>query len=102
MLKPTVLFWILGMALFIGQLNGKNGIKLILAKEIHLPDAFWNKLNIAWGIFFICLGGINIFVALNYSEYTWVKFKVFGATGLMIIFMLISGGLMMWKYKSKA
>jgi intracellular septation protein len=89
MLKPTVLFALIGISILIGQAAGKNGIKLLLAKEITVPDSLWNKINIAWGIFFIILGILNLVVALNFSEYFWVKFKVFGTTSLSILFLLI-------------
>lgn len=90
MLKPTVLMWIIGTSLLVGQIAGKNGIKLMLGKEIHIPDSTWNKLNIAWGLFFILMGILNLFVAFNYSEYVWVKFKVFGTFGCSLVFMIIS------------
>ena len=90
MLNPTVLFWILGSSLLIGQVMGKNGIKLMLGKELSVPDSVWNKLNVAWGVFFIIMGGVNLFVALNFSEYVWVKFKVFGSLGLMLVFITVT------------
>jgi intracellular septation protein len=90
MLKPTVLLWIIGVSMLIGQAVGKNGIKLMLQKEISLPDQIWGKLNLAWGLFFIVMGFINIFVAFNFSEYVWVKYKVFGSMALTIMFMLIT------------
>ena len=104
MLKPTVLFWILGTSLLIGQFMGKNGIKLMLGKEISVPEKIWNRLNASWGIFLLLMGGLNLFVALNFSEYFWVKFKVFGSLSLFILFTLISAGVILTaqnKYKQK-
>ncbi|MBP9742865.1 MAG: septation protein IspZ [Burkholderiales bacterium] len=90
MLKPTLLFWIMGGSLLIGQTLGKNGIKLMLSKEINLPNSFWSKLNLSWGLFFIAMGGLNLLVAFNFSEYVWVQFKVFGSLVLSIIFTIIT------------
>lgn len=90
MLKPSVLFWIMGASFLVTQGMGKNLIRLMLSKEIWLPDRIWNLLSLAWGLFFIIMGFINLFVAFNFSEYTWVKFKVFGSTLLTITFMLLS------------
>jgi intracellular septation protein len=95
MLKPTVLMWIIGTSLIIGQIAGKNGIKLMLHKEITIPDSIWNKLNLAWGLFFILMGGVNLFIAFNFSEYVWVKFKVFGTFGSSVVFMIISAVVIM-------
>jgi intracellular septation protein len=91
MLKPTLLFWLIGGSLLIGQAMGKNGIELILAKELSLPKPVWAKLNSAWGLFFIGLGGLNLYVAFNCSEYVWVKFKVFGGLILTLAFVIICG-----------
>ena len=95
MLKPTVLMWIIGTSLIVGQIAGKNGIKIMLSKEINVPDSVWNKLNLAWGLFFIFMGIVNLFVAFNFSEYIWVQFKVFGTFCCSIIFMIISVAVIM-------
>jgi intracellular septation protein len=91
MLKPTALFWIVGTSILIGHIFNKNSIKLMLSKELNLPSSLWNKLNLAFGIFFIFMGGLNLFVAFNFSEYVWVKFKVFGTLGLTLLFITICG-----------
>lgn len=91
MLKPTVLYWLLSGFMIISQLMGKNLIKSSLNREINLPDFAWNKLNIAWSSFFIAMGALNLFVAFNFSEYVWVKFKVFGTLTMLIIFSALSG-----------
>lgn len=90
MLKPTVLYWIFALSLFVAQLNGRNLVKLALHKEVKISDQVWNKISLSWSIFFILLGILNLVVALNFSEYQWVKFKTFGCTSLMFIFMLIN------------
>ena len=101
MLKPTVLMWIIGTSLIAGQIAGKNGIKLMLSKEIDIPDSTWNKLNLAWGLFFILMGLVNLFVAFNYSEYVLVKFKVFGTFSCSIVFMILSAIVIMVSKKKK-
>ncbi len=89
MLKPTILYWIIAGTLIIGQILDKNLIKKALQKEFHLSDNLWNKLNIAWVVFFIAVGFLNLYVALNFNEYFWVKFKVFGMTSLVLIFGIV-------------
>jgi len=39
-------------------------------------------------VFFIAAGALNIYVAYNFSEGTWVKFKVFGLMALTFVFMI--------------
>jgi intracellular septation protein len=96
--KPTVLYWAFAAALLGGALfMKKNLIRVLLAEQMELPDAAWNKLNWSWIAFFIFMGVINLFVALNFSTDDWVNFKLFGATGLMLVFVLAQG-LLLSKY----
>jgi len=55
------------------------------------------RLNLAWAVFFAAMGLLNLYVAYNYDESDWVNFKLFGATGLMFVF-IIAQGLMLAKY----
>ena len=56
--------------------------------QIELPDAVWTRLNWGWTVFFLFMGIANLYVAWNFSTETWVNFKLFGSTGLMIIFVI--------------
>jgi len=40
-------------------------------------------------LFFAVLGVLNLYVAFNYSTDTWVNFKLFGTTGLMLVFVVL-------------
>jgi len=40
---------------------------------------------------------LNLLVAFNFSTQTWVKFKLFGGTGLMFLF-IFGQGLLLSKY----
>jgi intracellular septation protein len=35
------------------------------------------------------LGVVNLYVAFNYSTDTWVNFKLFGATSMMLAFVIL-------------
>lgn len=93
MLKPTVLFCILGGSLIISQISGKNLLYLTLHKEIPLSTKAWQILGYVWGLYFIFLGLLNLVIAYYTNEYTWVKIKVFGYPILMLVFMLLSVGI---------
>lgn len=88
MWKPTVLYWIMGGGLLAGQITGRFGMKNLMAGQLTLPEAIWTRLNYAWATFFAVLGGLNLFVAFNFSEAVWVNFKLFGGFGLMIAFVI--------------
>jgi len=90
--KPTGLYW--GMALVFllsDKLMGKNLLKSMLGEEIQMPAAIWSRLNLAWVGFFVAMGLLNLYVAYNFSTSSWANFKVFGSTGLMLVFTLAQG-----------
>ncbi len=60
----------------------------MMGKMLNAPKAIWDKLNIAWVLFLVILGFVNLYVAFNYSESTWVNFKLFGVTSIMFIFII--------------
>ena len=60
----------------------------MMGKMLDAPKPIWTKLNLAWVVFLIILGFVNLYVAFNYSEDTWVNFKLFGVTGVMFLFII--------------
>lgn len=87
--KPTVLYWLLAGVLLISNIFfKKNLIQTAMRKMLNPPANTWNKLNLLWVAFLTALGFLNLFIAFNYSEDTWVNFKLFGATALMFAFMM--------------
>jgi intracellular septation protein len=35
------------------------------------------------------MGVLNLYVAFNYPTETWVNFKLFGGTGLLLVFVIL-------------
>jgi intracellular septation protein len=88
--KPSVLYWLFGAVLLGAQvLFGRNLIRALMGKEISLPDAVWNRLNLSWVGFFLTMGVVNLAIAFNFDTDTWVNFKVFGGLGLTLVFVLL-------------
>lgn len=96
--KPTVLYWLFATGLLVSNvIFKKNLIQTMMEKQMALPIPVWNQLNISWIIFFVVMGLINLYVAFNFPIDTWVSFKLFGATGLMLVF-IVGQILMLNKY----
>ena len=90
--KPTVLYWLFaGVLLGASALFKRNLIRRLLEEQVSLPDPVWQRLNAAWIGFFALMGAINLVVAFNFPTDTWVSFKLFGAMGLMLLFVLAQG-----------
>ncbi|MFQ5937595.1 MAG: septation protein A [Acidiferrobacterales bacterium] len=95
--KPTIVYAILAAITFASQLGGSRTLlERLLDSQITLPLQVWRRLNTSWGCFFLLLGVLNLYVAFYYGlgldpetrlEH-WVNFKVFGLTGLTLVFVL--------------
>jgi intracellular septation protein len=86
--KPTVLYWLTGVV-FLAALPFKtNLVKAVMSEGVTLPEPVWTRLAIAWGVFFLFKGTLNLWVAYNFPTETWVNFKLFGGIGLMVAFVL--------------
>jgi intracellular septation protein len=93
--KPTVFFWLASVA-FLGSFwIGKQTLvqRLLSAAmgggDSRVPQAVWRRLNGLWIAFYALLGGLNLLVAFNASERTWVNFKVFGLTIATLVFVAL-------------
>jgi len=92
--KPTVFYWVVAIAFLGSQFIGETtlvqrffGLVDGLSLE-KISSAQWKKLNVVWVLFFVGAGILNIYVAYNFEQATWVKFKVFGLMALTFVFML--------------
>ncbi|CAK0765711.1 putative intracellular septation protein A [Gammaproteobacteria bacterium] len=88
--KPTVVNWLFAGA-FLGShwVGEKTIVERMLNTQVDLPGFVWIRLNLAWVVFFILSGIINLYVAYNFAEDTWVNFKLFGMLGLTIAFIFL-------------
>ncbi|MEY4284887.1 MAG: septation protein A [Betaproteobacteria bacterium] len=88
--KPTVLYWVMSVALVGGwYLMKRNGIRMLMEAQVALPEPIWLKLLWAWVVFFGLMGLLNIWVAYSFDTDIWVNFKLFGGLGLMLVFVLL-------------
>lgn len=88
--KLSVVEWLFGIAFLGSQFIGeKPFIERMMGDSLELPKAIWKRLNALWGLFFITVGCINVYVMFNYNTDDWVTFKTFGVPGLMLIFILL-------------
>jgi len=99
--KPTVVYWIFTAILFYTQFfTRQTAYEHLLGKQLTLPAKVWLQQNRDWGIFFLLLGLLNLYVAFYFipdyyaeldsktqDEY-WGVFKVFGTMGLTLAFTL--------------
>ncbi|BAW79994.1 intracellular septation protein A [Candidatus Nitrosoglobus terrae] len=87
--KPTVVNWLFGIAFLASQLfTNKPLVQRMMSTAITLPTPIWNRLNLAWVVFFFISGTANLYVAYQFTEAAWVNFKLFGMLGLTLLFVI--------------
>jgi len=90
--KPTIIYWIFAMAMFISQFAfGKNMMRQAMEAQIKLPEDVWKKVGLSWMTFFLVLGFINLiaaFVVFKGDTSAWVSFKAFGINGILFVFII--------------
>ncbi len=87
--KPTVVNWLFAIVFFGSHFIGNRPlVERMMRNNVSLPQPVWSRLNIAWTLFFIAMGAANLYVAFNFSEDTWVNFKLFGMMGMTILFIV--------------
>lgn len=92
--KATVFYWLVALAIggtvWIGKMTllerllGKG-----LPEEVKVPPARWRNLSLVAAAFYAALGALNLWVAYNMSEETWVTFKTWVVVPLLFVFTAV-------------
>ncbi len=84
--KPTIVYAIFAAAFLGSRFIGRKTLtERVMGEAISLPVAMWRQLNLMWVGTFVVLGAANLYVVYNFSEATWVNFKLFGTLGLTLL-----------------
>jgi intracellular septation protein len=90
--KPSVLYWSIGLALWLSPLlAGRNLVRTLLGSRYALPEWGWHRLNFAWIAFFAMMGLLNLWVAYSVSTSAWVAFKLGAGLAVLLLFTLGQG-----------
>ncbi len=89
-IKPTVLTCLLAAVIAGGRLLGRNPLGAIMGSQIRMDDAGWRAISWVWVAMFLSTALANEIAWRSLSTDDWVTFKVFGITGISLIFTVIS------------
>jgi len=90
--KVSIVNWLFAAAFLASLCFGERTlIERVLGENVQLERSLWRKLNVAWALFFLIVGSLNLYVAYRFSENVWVNFKLFGVLGLTLVFALLQG-----------
>ncbi len=85
--KPTIVNWVFALVLLasheiwrknLSQAAIEGLFKGFPDMQLTAPAPVWKNINRGVALFFIIVGVLNLVVAFNFSDDTWVTFKVFG------------------------
>ncbi len=91
--KPTVLLGFGAVAflgsMFIGrQPLARRMFETTFEEPLDVTARGWLLINALWVVWFALLAAANLYVAWNFSQSTWVHFKVYGITPATLLFMI--------------
>lgn len=92
--KVTLVNVLFGSLLLAGLRFNKVFLKDLMGDALSLPAEAWRTLTLRWGGFFFLLAALNEGVWRNFSNDTWVNFKVFGLMGLTLVFAIANAPFM--------
>jgi intracellular septation protein len=99
-IKPTALYVLFGVALFVGLWFKRPLLKILFDGALHVTEEGWRKLTWRWAFFFIALAVLNEIVWRTQTTDVWVKFKTFGFLPVTLLFALAQAPLIM-RYETK-
>lgn len=92
--KASVVVWITAAVFLYTQFISKKPLiqKMMepIIEDAEVPSSIWFSINLSWPIANILFGFINLYVAFNFDEAFWVKFKLFGLLGLTLSLVAFS------------
>ena len=94
-MKPTIVNSLFAAVLLGGLAFGKSLLGYVFDSAFRLDAEGWRKLTFRWGLFFVFLAVLNEIVWRNFSEDTWVAFKVWGTMPITVAFTLAQMPLIM-------
>lgn len=91
--KPTIIFWIFALVAMCFQLFTRKPVMErlmgnVFKEKAEVPKQVWKNLSIAWIMFSIIVGAVNLYIAYYFDNNAWVNFKFYGLTSALILFSL--------------
>ena len=89
-IKPTVVTLMFAVLIAGGRLLGRNPLAAIIGKQITLTAQGWRAISWLWVAMFVTSAIANEVAWRILSTDDWITFKVFGLTGISLLFFAFS------------
>jgi len=89
-LKPSILLWSMALAFLGSQWIGRMTLAqrmfaATLSEHASVSARLWTRVNLLWVLVYLLLGALNLYIAQRASEQSWVHFKVYGLTLILLV-----------------
>lgn len=87
--KPSIVYVLFSIAILVApRFTLMPTMQKLMGHQLALTTALWQKLDIAWALFFMITAVLNLVIAYSFPTETWVYFKLFGSLTLITLFIL--------------
>ena len=93
-MKPSIVQILFAVVLVSGLAFGRPLLKPLLGSAWQMDDRGWHRLTLRFAAFFLAMAALNEAVWRTQSTDFWVTFKVFGLSGLTLLFAVCQVPLM--------
>lgn len=87
-IKPTIIYALFALTLFVGLLLGRSFIAIMFDQVFNLTPHGWRLLTIRWAFFFAGMAVLNEIIWRTQTTDFWVAFKAFGVIPITAIFAM--------------
>jgi len=89
--KPSIINWGMAIAFAASQFIGeRNLLERVMGSQLSLPAASWARVCWVWVAHFCVVGALNLSVAYQFEESTWVSYKLYSSIGFTLFIMVIT------------
>ncbi len=92
-IKPTIIYALFSVTLFVGLLIGRSFIAIMFDQLFNLTAHGWRLLTIRWALFFAAMALLNEVIWRTQSTDFWVAFKAFGVIPITAVFAMLTTSL---------
>jgi len=89
-IKPTIVTLLLAALITAGRIFGRNPLRAIMGGQITLTETGWRQMSWLWVAMFVSTALANEIAWRLLSTDDWITFKVFGITGISLVFMVLT------------
>ncbi|EKF74064.1 intracellular septation protein A [Alcanivorax hongdengensis A-11-3] len=93
--RPSIISFVLAAVLLVGHFLRERNLLQRLCESlmasgfgfvVALSKKDWQRLNLAFVLYFVFLGLLNLYIAFRFSTDFWMTFKMFGFSAIQMLF----------------